>query len=254
MTKSQSLERGIHLLELLNESEQSKGTRELARDLGLSPAIVQRLINTLAEHDYIQQNPETKRYRIGYRTLVYRAPLMRRDGLMVATRQELEEVARRLRVDCFLASLQGRQAVYMMCMAGGGPISVKSEPGETMPLHSTAIGKCLLAASSDEEARLLIGPGPLQAVTTKTITDPELLMQDVALTRTRGYAVVENENIDGIISVGTGLNAPHSSVKMAISLSFSPHFTKNVDLEEAVAVITAAARRIGRATAADAAA
>ena len=68
-TGSQSLERGLAVLELLDGSETPLGVRELARRLALGPAIVQRLLNTLGSRGYVEQAAETRRYRIGPRAL-----------------------------------------------------------------------------------------------------------------------------------------------------------------------------------------
>ncbi|UPJ63686.1 IclR family transcriptional regulator [Bradyrhizobium sp. 191] len=246
MSKSQSLERGLEILEAVNHAERPIGTRELARLLELSPAIVQRLVNTLAERHYLQRDPDTKRYTIGYQTLIFGASLMRRDNLLVEARKELEEVTRKLRVDSYMATLQGRQAIYLMCLAGDAPVSVRAEAGDVLSLHSTAIGRCILSSFPDEKVLEILGPGPLRPITKKTITDPHLLLNEIHLTRERGFAVVQNENIEGIISVGALIEQPAAGPRTAISLSFSPYFSKDIDIEEATAVITAAARRISR--------
>jgi len=245
-SKSQSLERGLELLEAVNQAEKPIGTRELARVLDLSPAIVQRLVNTLTERHYLQRDPDTKRYTIGYQTLIFGASLMARDALLLEARKELEDVTRKLRVDSYMAALQGRRAIYLMCISGDAPVTVRAEAGEVIPLHSTAIGKCILSSLSDEQVLDILGPGPLPAIASKTITDPMLLLEDLHKTRERGYAVVQNENVDGIISVGALITQPRAGAPTAISLAFSPYFSKDIDGEEAAAVIKAAARRISR--------
>lgn len=249
MSKSQSLARGLDILEAIDQAERPMGTRELARALDLSPAIVQRLVNTLAERRYLQRDPDSKRYTIGYQTLTFGASLVRRDSLMVHAKKELTEVSRKLSVDSFMATLQRSRAIYLMCLTGSAPVSVRCEPGDVIPLHCTAIGKCILSALSNEEIREILGPAPLPAITSKTITDPSVLLHEIELTRERGFSVVNDENIEGIISVGALLNQPSAVSPTAISLSFSPYFSKDIDINEAAAVITAAAARISRAAA-----
>ena len=64
---SQSLERGLDILEMIEAEGGDVGVRELARRLGLSPTIVQRLISSLALRGYIEKNSENARYRLGHR-------------------------------------------------------------------------------------------------------------------------------------------------------------------------------------------
>lgn len=247
MTKSQSLDRGLSILELVRDSPEPLGTREIARRLDLSAAIVQRLINSLADRNYLARDPETRRYRIGHKAIIFGNALARGDKLLTVVRAELTEVTRKLRVDSYMATLQGHRAFYLLCITGDAPVSVRCDPGDAIPLHSTAIGKAILAHYTDSEVTDLLGPGPYAAITPDTITDERRFLDELTETRRRGYAVVENENIVGITSVGVLLDIPSSPSKTAISISFSPHFTKDVDTEEAAAVVQAAARRVVRA-------
>ncbi len=249
MTKNQSLERGLEPLELVQKSDKPLGTRDMARKLGVSPAAVQRLVNTLNERNYLARDPETRRYRVGYQAILFGNAIARSDALLVEGRRELEEVTRKLRVDSYMATLQGKNAFYLLCVTGEALVSVRCEPGDTIPLHSTAIGKCILASLPDAEILEILGPGPYPAITGSTLTTPNAFLAEVEATRERGYAIVENENIEGITSVGALLDLPNAPSKTAISISFSPYFSKDIDTEEAAAVIQAAARRISRSVA-----
>ena len=62
---SQSLERGLDILEMIAAEGVDVGVRELARRSGLSPTIVQRLVSSLASRGYIEKSSETQRYRLG---------------------------------------------------------------------------------------------------------------------------------------------------------------------------------------------
>src|SRR5260370_16551222 len=66
---SQSLERGLDILEMIAAEGSDVGVRELARRSALSPTIVQRLISSLAARGYIEKNTETPPYRLGHRPL-----------------------------------------------------------------------------------------------------------------------------------------------------------------------------------------
>lgn len=244
MTKSQSLERGLMVMELLNQSDRPMGTREIARALDLSPAIVQRLINTLNEKHYVRRDAATKRYSIGYQVLGIGAKLQTKDAMLLETRRGLEELNHRMRLDAFMAVLQGQHAIYLLFLPGQGPLSLRCEPGQTILLHNTAIGKAILASMSDDEVRALMGPGPLRAITAKTTTDPEQLITQLAEVRRTGYAIVEDENIIGITSVGALIGDPSAQTRSAISVSFSPHFSPDIKVDALANAVQTTARRI----------
>lgn len=244
MTKSQSLERGLMVMELLNQSERPMGTREIARVLDLSPAIVQRLINTLNEKHYVRRDAATKRYSIGYQVLGIGQKLKTKDAMLLEARKGLEAMNKRMNLDTFMAVLQGRHAIYLLFLPGGGPLSLQCEPGQTILLHNTAIGKAILASMTDDEVRELLGPGPLPAITPKTVTDPEEVIAQLPDVRERGYALVEDENILGITSVGALIGDPSAETRSAISMSFSPHFTPDMDVETLAGVVRLGAESI----------
>ena len=70
---SQSLERGLDVLEMIAAESGDIGVRELARRSALSPTIVQRLVSSLARRGYIEKNSETSRYRLGHQSLALAA-------------------------------------------------------------------------------------------------------------------------------------------------------------------------------------
>ena len=90
---SQSLERGLDILEMIEAENADIGVRELARRAGLSPTIVQRLVSSLAVRGYIEKNSETSRYRLGHRSLMLGASVERGDDFSVTARQELDRLA-----------------------------------------------------------------------------------------------------------------------------------------------------------------
>jgi DNA-binding IclR family transcriptional regulator len=99
---------------------------------------------------------------------------------------------------------------------------------------------------TDDEVRELLGPGPLQAITPRTIVDPEELISQLAVVRRNGYATVEDENIIGISSVGALIGDPSAETRSAISVSFSRHFTPDITIESIAGVVQLAAQQITR--------
>jgi len=61
---SQSLERGLDVLEVVEAEGNEIGVREIARRLALSPTIVQRMVTSLARRGYVDKDAETARYRL----------------------------------------------------------------------------------------------------------------------------------------------------------------------------------------------
>jgi DNA-binding IclR family transcriptional regulator len=243
---SQSLERGLDVLELIEAQEGEIGVREIARRLKLGPPIVQRLVSSLAARGYIEKNAETARYRLSYRSLALGANGGQAGDYIAAARRELERLAREHRLNGFVMVLRGDRAVYLLAVQADGPIGIKVRPGSEMPLHSTAGGKVLLASVSDDKARGLLGGNPLAAITPQTITDPESLIASLPAIRRQGYATVAEENIPGVLSVGAPIRDRGGRVVAALSVAFPKFLDAALTVEKVAPLVVDAAARTSK--------
>lgn len=243
---SQSLERGLDILEMIAAEGADVGVRELARRSALSPTIVQRLISSLASRGYIEKNSDTARYRLGHRSLALGASGEEAFDYVVAARRELERLAHEHHLNGFVSVLRGGRAIYLLAVQADGPVAIKVSPGSEMPLHSTSAGKVLLAALGDGEARKLLGPRKLATITPHTVTDPALLVASLAKVRRQGFAIVNEENIPGVLSIGAPIRDRTGSVVAALSVAFPKYLDAGLSLQSAEPLVTGAAQRISR--------
>ncbi|HSH99197.1 MAG TPA: IclR family transcriptional regulator, partial [Reyranella sp.] len=244
---SQSLERGLDVLEVVEAEGVEIGVREIARRLALSPTIVQRMVTSLAKRGYVDKDTETARYRLGYRALALGANSGAAGAdYIVTARRELERLARDHSLNGFVAVLHGGRAVYLLAVQAEGPVAIKVAPGSEMPLHSTAAGKVLLAAGSDAEARKLLGHAKLASITPHTVTDPAAVVAALARVRKQGFATVSEENIRGVLSVGAPIRDRNGKVLAALSVAFPKYLDAAQTLQSVTPLVVTAAQRISR--------
>lgn len=243
---SQSLERGLDILEMIESESGTLGVRAIARRLGLSPTIVQRLINSLALRGYIEKGSDSTNYRLGHRLLALGAHGEHGFDYAVTARVELERMAHEHHLNGFVSVLRGGKAIYLLAVQADGPIAIRVSPGSEMPLHSTSAGKVMLAALPDSEARKLLGTRKLAAITPHTITDPATLIASLAKVRSQGYATVVEENIPGVLSVGAPIRDHTGAVIAALSVAFPKYLDSGLTLSAATPMVTGAARRVSR--------
>ena len=243
---SQSLERGLDILETIEAESGDIGVRELARRLGLSPTIVQRLVTSLAMRGYIEKNTETSRYRLGHRSMILGASGERGVDYAATARRELDRLAHDHHLNGFVAVLRGGRAIYLLAVQADGPVAIRVRLGSEMPLHSTAAGKVLLASLNDADARKLLGHRKLAAITQHTITEPAVLLASLAKVRRQGYATVAEENIPSVLSVGAPITDRGGNVVAALSTAFPKYLDGDMTLQRVVPLVTAAALRVSR--------
>lgn len=221
MDTSQSLDRGLKVLDAIDVSAAPMGVREIARLLDLNPTIVQRSLNTLAAHGLVEQVAETRRYRIGYRAIRLGASAQSGDKLTNIAQVRLSALAENPGLNGYLGVLVEDRAVYILAIPSRHRVIVRVSPGETMPLHATALGKVLLAAAGDVRARQILMKERLTRMTPHTIVDPRKILAQLPEIRERGYAAVHEENFLGIVSVGAPVRNAEGKVIAAISFAYT---------------------------------
>lgn len=242
---SQSLERGLDILEMIEAENGDIGVRELARRLELSPTIVQRLVSSLAVRGYIEKNTETSRYRLGHRSMILGASGERGVDYLVTARRELDRLAQEHSLNGFVSVLRSGRAIYLLAVQADG-LAIRVAVGSEMALHSTAAGKVLLASLDDSEARKLLGHRKLLAITPHTVTDAAAVIASLAKVRRQGYATVVEENIPGVLSVGAPITDRTGAIVAALSVAFPKYLESGLTLQGSIPLVTAAALRISR--------
>nr|WP_283772207.1 IclR family transcriptional regulator [Chelatococcus sp. HY11] len=192
------------------------------------------------------QDGETRRYSIGYRAFGLGWSLIKKDRLISVVKPELDQLASQHLLNGYLGVLRGSRAVYILSTQSEGPIVIRSVPGSETYLHSTALGKVLLAGLPEEEAFRLLTQEPLVQVTPRTKTDVAELMEELKDVRSRGYAMVHSENIQGVISVGAPIRDATDTTVAALSTAFAEWSAPDFDLAQIIALVKETTRRISR--------
>jgi IclR family acetate operon transcriptional repressor len=209
----QSLHRALDVLEALAAAGGTAGLGDLAAACGLPAPTVHRLAGTLAGRGYLRQLPD-RRYSLGSRLIPLGADAHALlGGRALPVLRGLAEVTGE---SANLAVLTQGRAEYVAQAPGRHTMRIFTEVGNRVALHCTGVGKALLAAVPPAVAGRLIAAAPLAARTHATITDPELLHAEIALTRARGYALDEGEMEVGVRCVAVGMPG---AAPMAVSVS-----------------------------------
>ena len=247
MSGNLSLERGLAVLEILAEASEALGVREIARRLGLSAAATQRILNTLAEREYVRQETGSRRYVIGCAVLVLAKRLARHDGLVSAAEPELRALAE---LDCFNGFLGVRRkdkGIYLLTVQSSGPVVIRSSPGEAFSLHATALGKALLMGLDADALTVTLGEEPYARLTPRTVTDRKTLLSHLKASEAVGYTTSLDENFEGLISVGAPVRDSTGAIRAAISIAYPRSVGPRVEIAQAGESIMAAAERISHA-------
>ncbi len=246
MTKSASLEKGLLVLNLLDGTEQPLGIREIARRLSMAPAVTQRMVSTLSEYNYVTQDPDSRKYKLGYRALSLGSNMLSDDALVSSAMPELRRLADLRNLNCYLGVVQRNSLVYVLAVQSSGPVAIRSAPGTVSHFHSTAMGKALLAATDEETARALLGSEPLAVLTSRTMTEIDAVLDDLGTVRRTGFATSIEENLPGIHGVGAVVRDASGKAVAGLSVAYSPQISPQQTIEAAARLVTEAADNVSR--------
>lgn len=235
------------VLELLDEMPAGLGIREMARRLDMPASNVQRLVATLEKLSYVEKIEASRTYRLSFKAYFVGQSALRSDRLAIAAGPEIERLGNEHNVCGYLAVRHQDRAVYVQVNETHGIVSTHLAPGASIPLHTTAMGKILLSALGDDEIRNLLGPGPLPALTSKSVTDIDVLVSQMRLIREREMAFIVEENIYGIASLAVPIRNYTGRMVAALSLAIPTSSKVEEDFERLSRVVADAARRISAA-------
>jgi DNA-binding IclR family transcriptional regulator len=200
-SENQSVARAMAVLNLLSSSSSPLGVREIARQLDVAPSIAQRLVRTLTNAGYLEQTGEASRYTIGYRAFQVGNAFVGQNSIHSAVMPELYALADQ-HINGFLGVLRDRAVVYLATVQSSGPIALTHRPGSQTYLHSTALGKAILAEMPDSQVRSLLEEASLPRLTNRTKISIPQLLAELKEVREQGYATNDEENRYGVYSAG----------------------------------------------------
>ncbi|MGH3343025.1 MAG: IclR family transcriptional regulator [Carbonactinosporaceae bacterium] len=239
-----SVDKALQVLLLLRSRGRLRVT-EVSDDLGVARSTAHRLLSTLAQRGFVSRDPFTRTYRSG--------PVLTDIGLASAAaidirpqaRPHLEALSAELHETVNLVVLEGGSCRFLDGVAGDRPLLTRVRTGTILPAHATSGGKALLAELATDQIRTLCRPG-LPRLTEHTITDGELLLDELRGVRTRGYALNCGESETGIGAVAVPVRDAHGRAVAAVAVSMPAARMRAATLPDLVRALQRAALGIGR--------
>ncbi len=199
---AKTLEKGIKILNLFDESNPAWSQTAIAEKIGMNMTSTYRLVNTFIEMGYLTKDPKTKQLRLGPMAAVLGNKLLSGFDVHELVRDKIDAVSARYQISVEFYLFQNDTLIQIH----------KRETLNTLTYHQdlissslyyTASGKAVLSALDDERREELIKNQPFTTLTEKTITDADSLRRDLKAAQRRGYAINDGEYIKGLIAIAT---------------------------------------------------
>ncbi len=233
-----SVDRAASLLVALGEADRQVGVAEIARGLGLHKSTASRLLATLRQRGLVEQDADSGQYRLGLAMVRLGGRAEKTLDVSSIAMPELEAVARSVKETTTLGVLRGDRVVTMAWSDSSGRGGDRAVAG--MPLHATAPGKVLLSHEPEREVIRLSRIG-FTPYTSHTIVRVDLLLEELARVRRRGFATTFGEHEPSVNAVAVPVFDQRSCVAAALEVRASANRISPGRIPEIVELLRAAA-------------
>jgi DNA-binding IclR family transcriptional regulator len=205
------LERGLRILEYLDQHPGGRSMVQISQDLGLPKNSVFRITLTLLKAGYLERDPDSARVglsrkllSLGYGALAEAPSLVEHSlGFMRQLRDLVRETV------C-LSVIVEDEGFVLEQVPGLHPFRCVVDPGMRQPLHASASCRAMLAYVPQDELEAILARLPMPRLTPHTLTQATPLRDDLRRVRQRGYALDRGEHIEGVVCVAAPVFDRHA--------------------------------------------
>lgn len=218
-TPVKTLDRLVAVLDCFTPGRPDWSLSELSKELGIPKSTLHRFLNALARHGILRSDPRDRRWRLGYRLLIWGS--LAGDGLDLRhlARPILDELAAQTGETAILTAYDNYEVVCIEKVETNHPVRMTLQVGTRRPPHAGASSKVLMAYLPDEEVQAIVREKGLPRLCVNTITDPEALRAELARIRERGYAESHEETDLGAWGVATPIFDQGGRVVAAVGVA-----------------------------------
>lgn len=240
-----AIHRALDLIEALASEKRAFTVTEVSRKFRIPKSSAYAILQTLKSRGYLQKNGDDK-YSLTLKIHGLGNALIDSLDWRQKIYPLLKQLTEKSRITGHLAVLDQGYAVYIEKVEVMGAIRLTTWIGKRMHLHSTSIGKALIAHLPEEDIAQMIAERGLPRLTSRTLIDPRHLKRELAQVRSQGYALANEENEEGVRAVAAPIFNHSGQVVAAVNLGGSTLQIKMKDIPELGSLVRAHAQQMSR--------
>lgn len=207
--------KSFDIIEYLMKTD-SATSSELTGEFDMAQSTVHDHLNTLYDLGYVlKDGPE---YRLSLRFLDIGERVRNRMQFYNTAKPELKSLAETTKEHASLVVAEHGRGVLVETIRGEKAVQVDTHNGMRIRLHTTAPGKAILAHLPQSQIEQIIDKYGLPSMTPNTVTKKEGLSAELEEVRELGYALDQEERIQGMKSVAAPVTDRNGKVRGAISV------------------------------------
>jgi DNA-binding IclR family transcriptional regulator len=241
-----AVERALNILEAAAQRRDGLTNSEISRKLGIPKSSASYILRTLERRGYLRRDAETGRYRLGLKILSLGGDAQGNLEIADVALPFMRALVEKIRMTVHLAVLDQGEAVYIEKVEAPGFFKVNTWVGRRMFLHSTSVGKCLMAWLPRQDVETIVKQQGLKKRTPKTIVTLAKLLAELERVKQAGFAVDDEENSLGARCLGAPVFDAAGNVTAAIGASGTLSQMDEDNLPKMIEALKETARRVTR--------
>jgi len=207
------------ILQALGE-ERENGVTELSQRVMMSKSTVYRFLQTMKSLGYVSQEGESEKYALTLKLFELGAKALQNVDLIRSADIQMRELSRLTKETIHLGALEEESIVYIHKIDSLYNLRMFSRIGRRNPLHSTAIGKVLLAWREEAEVQEILQHVPFTRSTARTLGSAEELLPVLEKVKAQGFGEDNEEQEEGLRCIAVPVFDRFGVVIAGLSMSF----------------------------------
>ncbi len=214
---SGSVRKAFQIINLVAENQGNIRQVDIVNELRMTKATAHRYFDILEELNWLEK--KDRNYYLGLGLFKLGNKVQNKNIIINRLEPILKSIVSEFNETINLAQLIGDQAIYLHKIESSRNLQFRAKPGDSIPLHCTAMGKSILSCLTKEHLDELLKNIKLKKYTNNTITSKVALKKQLKEINERGYAIESEEFEEGLICVSVPVNIPAYEFIGSISLS-----------------------------------
>ncbi len=217
--KMQVIDRALEILTILSKETNGLSVSGIARKLSLPPSSIHRILASLKENNFIIQDEESRKYKIGYKLYTLCSNISQNNILVNLAKPIMEILANDIHMTVVLCVMEENHIMNVACIESDEHSMYMVKIGKQMPLYSTSAGRVFSAYMDRQTVKEIYENIELKPSTPYTKTEVQELFRELDSIREKGYALIDEELQMGIQGVASPIFDNNKKVIAALALT-----------------------------------
>lgn len=218
-SNTSSISKAFSILSTFNEYAPEQRTSDIAKKLGLNISTVSRHLNTMLDWNLVERDNITGFYRPGSAIIALAGLTLQNNNLYRHGASEIQYLAHEYNIHSHMGMPQGTDVIHLVNSCSKSTMELLIPIGYRHPMYCSAMGRAIMSHLPDDRVQQILKHSELVHYTPETKITPQQIMQELAISKQRGYCLMLNELIPNKGSLAIPIFDRHREPIGAISVS-----------------------------------